>query len=155
MLSPRFQNAVSNLYDQDFHLWLQQTVQALKNRDLDHLDWENLIEEIDSMARSEKKELKSRLIVIIEHLLKLMFWDSEKAQNARGWRSTLIEQRSQLELVLDDSPSLKPWLDEVFLDCYGKARLQTLRKYELPQICFPEMAPFSLADALNPDFLPD
>ena len=85
---------VSTLYDTDFYLWIQHTVEALKQQDWDRVDWDNLIEEVESMGRSEKRELKSRLLVILEHLLKLMFWESEKPQNARGWRNTVIEQRN-------------------------------------------------------------
>ncbi|PSR16909.1 DUF29 domain-containing protein [filamentous cyanobacterium CCP3] len=142
------------LYDQDFYRWIQHTVQALKDRDLDVVDWENLIEEIDSMGRSEKKELKSRLLVILEHLLKLMFWELEKAQNSRGWRNTVIEQRGQLELLLDDSPSLKPMVQELFLESYARARTQVLQKSDLPSDRIPTLPPFSADDALNPDFLP-
>ncbi|MBE9110794.1 DUF29 domain-containing protein [Nodosilinea sp. LEGE 07298] len=143
-----------SLYDQDFYRWIQHTVQALKNRALDQVDWENLIEEIDSMGRSEKKELKSRLLVILEHLLKLMFWESEKAQNSRGWRNTVIEQRGQLELLLDDSPSLRPMVQEFFLDSYARARTQVLQKSDLPSDRVPALPPFSVDDALNTDFLP-
>ncbi|MGB3201889.1 MAG: DUF29 domain-containing protein [Nodosilinea sp.] len=144
----------SSLYDQDFYRWIQHTVQALKHHDLDQVDWENLIEEIDSMGRSEKKELKSRLLVILEHLLKLMFWESEKAQNSRGWRNTVIEQRGQLELLLDDSPSLRPMVRELFRESYARARTQVLQKSELPSDRIPTLPPFTADDALNPNFLP-
>lgn len=73
MSSSSAHDILQTLLHQDFYGWIQQTAEALKNRDLDQVDWENLIEEIDSMGRSEKKELKSRLLVILEHLLKLMF----------------------------------------------------------------------------------
>lgn len=154
MQSPTTSEQKPSLYDQDFYRWIQKTVHALKHRDLEQVDWENLIEEIDSMGRSEKKELKSRLLVILEHLLKLMFWESEKAQNGRGWRNTIIEQRSQLELLLDDSPSLRPMVQEIFAEFYAKARTQVLQKSDLPSSCIPTLPPFSANDALNPDFLP-
>ncbi|MBW4463193.1 MAG: DUF29 domain-containing protein [Nodosilinea sp. WJT8-NPBG4] len=143
-----------SLYDQDFYRWIQKTVHALKHRELEQVDWENLIEEIDSMGRSEKKELKSRLLVILEHLLKLMFWESEKAQNRRGWRSTIIEQRSQLELLIEDSPSLKPMVEELFVEFYARARSQVLQKSDLPSSCIPTLPPFSAEDALDTNFLP-
>lgn len=146
---------VSTLYDTDFFLWIQHTVEALKQQDFDRVDWDNLIEEVESLGRSEKRELKSRLLVILEHLLKLMFWESEKLQNARGWRNTVIEQRNQVDLILEDSPSLKPWLVEVFAESYAKARQQTLQKYDLPGDLFPTQPPFSLEDVLNADWLPE
>jgi hypothetical protein len=142
------------LYDQDFYLWIQTTVKLLSEGKLEQLDIENLIEEIDSMGRREKKELKTRLIVLIEHLLKLQYWTEEKDYNARGWRNTVVEQRRQIAYSLADSPSLKSILNDVFLECYQDARNDTLRKYELPSELFPEDSPFSLLDILNADFLP-
>ncbi|HLO87523.1 MAG TPA: DUF29 domain-containing protein [Nostocaceae cyanobacterium] len=142
------------LYEQDFYLWIQTTVKLLRERKLEQLDIENLIEEIDSMGRSEKKELKTRLIVLIEHLLKLQYWTEEKDDNARGWRNTVVEQRRQIAYTLEDSPSLKSVLNDVFLDCYTDARNDTLRKYQLPSELFPEQSPFSLAQVLDADFIP-
>ncbi|GCL36884.1 hypothetical protein SR1949_19900 [Sphaerospermopsis reniformis] len=142
------------LYDQDFYLWIQTTVKLLSEGKLEQLDIENLIEEIDSMGRREKKELKTRLIVLIEHLLKLQYWTEEKDYNARGWRNTVVEQRRQIAYSLADSPSLKSILNDVFLECYQDARNDTLRKYELPSELFPEDSPFSLLDVINADFLP-
>lgn len=142
------------LYEQDFYLWIQTTVKLLSEGKLKELDIENLIEEIDSMGRREKKELKTRLIVLIEHLLKLQYWTEEKDYNARSWRNTVVEQRRQIAYSLADSPSLKSILNDVFLECYQDARNDTLRKYELPSELFPEDSPFSLLDVLNADFLP-
>jgi hypothetical protein len=154
MASVHSSDSKTSLYDQDFYLWIEQTVQALKNRDLNRLDWDNLIEEVESMGRSEKRELRSRLLVVIEHLLKIMFWESEKSQNLRSWRNTVLEQQYQIELLLVDSPSLKPMLQDIFADSYAKARLQTLRKCALPETLFPTEPPFSLEQVLDSDFLP-
>jgi hypothetical protein len=143
------------LYEQDFYLWIQTTAQLLKERRFEEVEWSNLIEEIESMGRSEKKELKSRLIVLIEHLLKLMYWESEKAYNARGWRNTIVEQKTEIELALEDSPSLRPLLNSLFLDCYQKARSNALQKYQLPPDFFPAKPPFTLEDVLNSDYLPE
>jgi hypothetical protein len=147
-------NTNKTLYEQDFYLWIQTTVKLLQEGKLEQLDIENLIEEIDSMGRSEKKELKTRLTVLIEHLLKLQFWTLEKDYNARGWRNTVVEQRRQIAYTLADSPSLKSVLDQVFIDCYTDARNDTLRKYQLPSELFPEASPFSLAQVLDADFIP-
>jgi hypothetical protein len=155
MTSGHSSSSKTSLYNQDFYLWIEQTVQALKNRDLNSLDWENLIEEVEGMGRSEKRELKSRLLVVMEHLLKIMFWESEKSQNLRSWRNTVLEQRYQLELLLEDSPSLRPMLQDSFADSYDKARLQTLRKYSLPETLFPTDPPFSLEQVLDSEFLPE
>lgn len=142
------------LYDQDFYLWIQTTIQHLQERNLEQLDIENLIEEIDSMGRSEKKELKTRLVVLIEHLLKLQYWIEEKDDNAGGWRNTVVEQRRQITYTLADSPSLKAILNDVFLPCYQDAKKDTINKYQLPSNLFPEEPPFSLDQVLNTDFIP-
>ena len=154
MTSVHPSDSKTSLYNQDFYLWIEQTVQALKNRDLNSLDWDNLIEEVESMGRSEKRELKSRLLVVIEQLLKLMFWESEKLQNIRGWRTTVVEQRYQIELLLTDSPSLRPMLQDIFADSYAKARRHTMRKYSLPESVVPVEPPFSLEQVLDSEFLP-
>ncbi|MCG6137260.1 MAG: DUF29 domain-containing protein [Nostoc sp. LLA-1] len=147
-------NTNKALYEQDFYLWIQTTVKLLKERNLEQLDIDNLLEEIDSMGRSEKKELKTRLIVLIEHLLKLQFWILEKDDNARGWRTTVVEQRRQILYILADSPSLKSILNHIFIDCYTDARKDTIRKYQLSSELFPEQPPFSLEQVLNEDFIP-
>ncbi|MBW4554846.1 MAG: DUF29 domain-containing protein [Trichormus sp. ATA11-4-KO1] len=147
-------NTNKALYEQDFYLWIQTTVKLLKERNLEQLDIDNLLEEIDSMGRSEKKELKNRLIVLIEHLLKLQFWIVEKDDNARGWRKTVVEQRRQILYILADSPSLKSILNNIFIDCYTDARKDTIRKYQLSSELFPQQPPFSLEQVLNEDFIP-
>ncbi len=93
----------SSLYESDFYQWVQQTAGAIKAKAFDQVDWDNVIEEIESMARSERRELKSRLIVLLEHFLKLHHWNSERALSERGWRNTIIEQRRQIHLVSDDN----------------------------------------------------
>lgn len=144
----------NSLYEQDYYLWLIQTSKLLQEGKLNQVDINNLIEEIDSMGRSEKKEIKSRLIILIEHLLKLNYWQAEKEYNARGWRNTVVEQRLQINLSFEDSPSLIKVLDESFLDCYNKARISTLQKYQLSGDLFPIQPPFSLEDILDSNYLP-
>jgi hypothetical protein len=143
-----------SLYEQDFYLWIQRTIELLKKGKLEQLDLENLIEEIDSMGKSQRKEHKTRLTVLIEHLLKLQYWTTEKEYNVRGWLNTIVEQRRQITYILADSPSLKPVLNDIFLDCYQDARSDTLRKYQLPATLFPQESPFCLLEVLDPDFIP-
>lgn len=147
------------LYEKDFYLWIQNIAALLKNQQLEQIDWENLIEEIESMGRSEKREIKSRLIILIEHLLKLGYWETEKEYNARGalrvpsaGRNTIIEQRRQIELTLEDSPSLKSVLFDTFLNCYQKARTDTIQKAQLSSNLLPSEPPFTLEDILNPKY---
>ncbi len=139
-----------SLYEQDFLQWTEATVAQLKARDFEHLDFENLIEEIDALGRSQRKELKSRLLVLLEHLLKRLYVPSPG--DYRGWENTIEEQRRQIELELEDSPSLKNYWDAAF-DTGWRLALKGVRK-SYPAVNFPDKWPFDQApDAmLNCDF---
>ena len=84
------------LYDTDFNLWIEQTVNHLKNGNLKDLDLENLIEEIESMGRSDKREIISRSRILILHLLK---WKYQPEKRTSSWIATLNEQRYQIQLI--------------------------------------------------------
>ncbi|AFZ58198.1 DUF29 domain-containing protein [Anabaena cylindrica FACHB-243] len=138
--------ANANLYDQDFYLWIDTTAKQLKAGKFAEIDLENLIEEIESMGRSEKRELKSRLIVLLMHLLK---WQYQPEKRSESWRSTITEQRICIETLLEDSPSLQPLLAEIFTDCYEKARLKASNETGIKLNLFPNKSPFTLEESLN------
>ena len=140
----------NTLYEQDFYLWIQTTVQQLKENKLNEIDIPNLIEEIESMGRSEKRELKSRLIVLLMHLLK---WHYQPEKRSESWRSTITEQRICIEGLLEDSPSLKPLLSEVFENCYQKARLKASDETGIKLNLFPKESPFSLEETLESSYV--
>lgn len=145
-------NTTTNLYDQDFNLWLETTVNQLKKRQLDQLDYENLIEEIEDMGKSQKHALESNLIVILMHLLKYQY-QPEKRSNS--WRYTIREHRRRVLRSLKDSPSLKPYLVEIFESCYDYAMKEAADETGLSLDIFPVKSPFSLEETLDFDFLPD
>ncbi|HEV2097444.1 MAG TPA: DUF29 domain-containing protein [Stellaceae bacterium] len=95
------------LYDEDFFRWTEEQAAALRQAKGSNLplDWENLAEEIESLGRSDRRELRSQITRILRHLLKLEA--SSAAEPRAGWRSTVREVRSEIESVLDDSPSLR------------------------------------------------
>jgi hypothetical protein len=103
-----------SLYDRDFVAWTEQQAEALRTAARtgtnQALDWENLAEEIESLGRSDRRELQSQIQRIIRHLLKLQF--SAASDPRRGWRESVVDGRSQAELVLADSPSLQPQLEQ-------------------------------------------
>ncbi|MBD2451814.1 DUF29 domain-containing protein [Nostoc sp. FACHB-152] len=107
------------LYDSDFVAWCERTVAQLKAKDVDNLDFDNLIEEIASLGKSERRELRNHLLVLIAHILKRMYVNSP--ENFNGWEVTIIEQRKQLKGLLKDSPSLKPYLTQIFTEVYADA----------------------------------
>jgi hypothetical protein len=141
-----------NLYEKDFNLWIEQTIDYLKNGDLTKLDRENLIEEIKSMGNSDKRETFSRLKLLLMHLLK---WKYQPQKRTSSWLNTIDEQREQLELILKNSPSLKPYFQEILSDCYQKAIRATVNETNLPRKIFPTECPFTPKQILDADYFPE
>ena len=128
-----------SLYEQDFLLWSEDTAARLKARDFDNLDLENLIEEVESLSRSERLQLLNRLTVLLEHLLKRLYVKSPQDYN--GWERTIRTQRRHLENLLEDSPSLKSiWSER--LDRAWKSALKTVRE-DYPNVTFPDRFPYA------------
>ncbi|MDJ0680442.1 MAG: DUF29 domain-containing protein [Xenococcaceae cyanobacterium MO_167.B52] len=96
-------------YQTDFYAWTQQQAELLRNKKIEQLDWSNLAEEIEDMGRSEKRQLESRLEVLIMHLLK---WQFQPNLRSRSWQLTIKEQRLRLEKLLAENPSLKSKLTD-------------------------------------------
>ena len=140
----------TSLYEQDILLWVEDTVNKLKSRDFKNLDIDNLIEEVESLGISQKKELISRLMVLLEHLLKRLYVDLPYDYN--GWERTIRNQRSEIDLLITQIPSLKSRWDDSFFIAWGIA-LKTVRK-EYRQVSFPDRWPYSqgVETILNEDF---
>ena len=122
------------LYDSDYYLWLDTTVQQLKNGSFEALDLANLIEEIESLGRKERAELRNRLKVLFEHLLKLNYWEQEREWNQRGGNLTIAEQKLQIKRLIADSPSLKSHLEILSQEAYEDALKITRLKTELDNL---------------------
>lgn len=140
------------LYDLDFNLWLESTVNLLKKRQLDQLDYDNLIEEIESMGRSEKDSLESNLEQLLMHLLK---WKYQPNKRSNSWRYSITEHCLRIKKAIKKSPSLKRYLEEVLNECYQDARLLASRDTGLTQETFPMICPFAKEVILNPEYLPE
>ena len=140
----------TSLYEQDILLWVEDTVNKLKNRDFKNLDIDNLIEEVESLGISQKKELISRLMVLLEHLLKRLYVDLPYDYN--GWERTIRNQRSEIDLLITQIPSLKSRWDDSFIVGWEIA-LKTVRK-EYRQVAFPDRWPYAqnIETILNEDF---
>ncbi|PSF35538.1 DUF29 domain-containing protein [Aphanothece hegewaldii CCALA 016] len=141
--------ATKTLYEQDFYRWIETTVNLLQERRWTEIERENLIEELISIGKSEKRQLSSRIITVLEHLLKLAYWEQERDYNTRVWKNTIIEQRKKIELILRDSPSLRSQLVDIFPECYQDAKEVTQRKTGLS---FPDKSPFTIEQVLDADF---
>ncbi|WP_151193625.1 DUF29 domain-containing protein [Cysteiniphilum sp. JM-1] len=143
----------NTLYDRDFYAWTMQTVKALREKAFDKVDIEHLVEEVESMGKSDFRELKSRLIVLIAHLLK---WEYQESQRSTSWQGTIREQRNSIEDVLEDSPSLYRLLEGLMTEDKLYARAVNLAALEtgIAKKAFPEHCPYTVAQLLNHDFLP-
>lgn len=143
----------TSLYNADFVLWSEQTAQTLRRKDFDAVDWENLIEEIESLGRSERHALASQLTRVLMHLLK---WEFQSERRSNSWRGSLVEGRIQIRRLLKSSPSLKNYLLDILAECYQDAVEQASAETGLPIKAFPAKCPYPLeAQILNLDFLPD
>jgi hypothetical protein len=122
------------LYEQDFYAWTIATAKGLRERDLTNLDWDNLIEEIESLGRQEKRELINRLIILVMHLLK---WQYQPNKRSRSWELTIKIQRLDVENLLSDNPSLKSYIKEAISSGYNKAVLKAAQETGLGIEVFP------------------
>ena len=144
-----------NLYEQDYCQWLEFTVQQLRSGHFNAVDWENLIEEIEDMGRSEKRALASLLTKLFEHLLKLAYWETERAYNANKWKSKITTFRVQIKKLIKQSPSLKPYLAEIFTECYLDGRKIISRLTGFTIDVFPSDAIASIEQVLDEDWFPN
>jgi hypothetical protein len=110
---------MNDLYEQDLALWAEEQAKLLRAGKLSEADVENIAEEIESMGSSERRALASHMMRLLQHLLK---WVYQPERRGSSWQDTISEQRSGIELVLDDSPSLRPTLPAVMAKAYERGR---------------------------------
>ena len=123
---------LKELYHQDLNLWREEIIKAIQNKQLENMDWNNLIEEITDMTASERRALRSYTKRLIEHILKLKYWDSEKEYNQRGWEKEVVNFREEIESILEESPSLNNYLEQNYLDWYAKSVKAMKREFSIP-----------------------
>ena len=97
-------------YHADFALWLEQTIELLQRRQFAELDIDALVEELDSMGKRDRRELLSQLKVLLMHLLK---WQHQPSHRGASWETTIRNNREEIQQILADSPSLRPYLESV------------------------------------------
>ncbi|MBF2026510.1 MAG: DUF29 domain-containing protein [Oscillatoriales cyanobacterium C42_A2020_001] len=140
------------LYETDYLQWIETTVEQLQQRDYAQVDWVNLIDEIADMGKRERRSLKSNFIVVLLHLLK---WQYQPECRSGSWEGSILEHRRRVNDALADSPSLRPYLEEIFEECYTQAVKQAKAETGLPMKTFPQQCPFQLTQVLADDFLPE
>ncbi|MBD2664876.1 conserved domain protein, putative [Richelia sinica FACHB-800] len=140
----------SATHENDFYAWTQEQAHLLRTGQLHQIDWHNIAAEIEDMGRSEKRQLESRLEILVMHLLK---WQFQPNLRSRSWQLTIKEQRIRLEKLLQENPSLQSNLTEIIDIVYPLASLSAERETGLS--LFPQTCPYSLKEIFSPEFLPD
>ncbi len=142
----------NTLYDQDFYAWANEQARLLRAGDLSAADIEHIAEEIESMGRSEKRELVSRLTILLIHLLK---WRFQPDMRTKSWRKNVTVQRVRLESHMRDNPSLKSTLAEGIKEAFRVARLEAEAETGIDESTFPTVCPWSFEQLMDEDFWPD
>lgn len=140
------------LYDSDYARWAAEQGALLREGRLSDLDRENLAEEIESLGRGDKREIESRLKIVMVHLLKLRF---QPEKGKPGWKSTVTEQRRRIGKLLTESPSLRSYPLAVIGEEYEYARNDASEETGLALQVFPKECPFSIEQILDLSFYPD
>ncbi|MBD2289517.1 DUF29 domain-containing protein [Microcystis wesenbergii FACHB-1317] len=146
---------IPNLYDSDYQLWLENTINQLRRGDFQAVDWQNLLEELADLGKSERRAVESLLTRLLEHLLKLTYWQSQRDYNQAAWKKEIRNFRIQIKKILKDSPSLKSYLKEILQECYLDARNLLIDETELDASIFPLEVLASLEEILDQNWLPD
>ena len=133
-------------YDADFFRWTQETSDQLRRGEFARIDVSALVEEVEDLGKLEKSALQSRVAVLISHLLK---WDLQPAKRSRSWQATIELQRSRIERLLKQSPSLRPFLCETVPDAYSEAVLLAIKDTGLDRKTFAKTCPYSSDEILT------
>ena len=139
-------------YDHDFFAWTQEQAQLLRSGQLAQVDIENVAEELESMGRGDKREIESRLEILLMHLLK---WQVQVKLRSPGWSGTIREQRRRIGRLLRESPSLRPVVGQLIPEAYAEAREKASQETGLSDAMFPAASPFTPEQVLAKDFLPE
>ena len=140
------------LYERDFCLWVEEQARLLKEGRLEQLDVVNLIDEIEDLSINRKHAVTSNLVVILKHLLKHQY---QPRRRSRSWLASIAEHRRRLRKEFQHAPSLRGYAREQFEECYQDGRRQALIETGMGPDALPSAAPYTLEQALDPEFLPD
>ena len=139
-------------YNEDFYSWVKITAKLLREKRFNEIDLDNLIDEVETLGRSERKAIKSNLKVLLMHLLKYQY---QPEKRSKSWLVTIKEHRQRLQDDLKDSRSLKPYFQEIFTETYQQARELAALETDLPLEIFPLEFPFTPEQTLDYNYLPE
>ncbi|MEH2119981.1 DUF29 domain-containing protein [Nostoc sp.] len=144
-------NLMPNLYENDFYTWTQEQANLLRHHQWNQLDLPNLIEEIESLGRKERQELRNRLSILVGHLLK---WEYQPKQRSRSWLATIRVQRREILKLMNENHSLKPYLEEALQESYENGRDLASGETNLPLSTFPKQCLYPFEEILSDRFYP-
>lgn len=139
----------AKLYDTDFYAWTLEQSNLLKSGKWQELDIENLVEEIESLGKQQRQELRNRLGILIGHLLK---WQYQPDNRSKSWKANIIEQRDKSSESLKENPSLKPYLLKVIASAFVSSLALVVRETPLNYKDLPAECPFTIEQILDPTF---
>jgi hypothetical protein len=140
-----------NLYEKDFAAWCFSQAKILKIGQLRDLDVENIIEELESMGKQQRRTFTNLLEKVFMHLLKWMY---QPTYRSKSWQNSINHHRKKAEFAIRDNPSLKSSLDQCVLEAYDLARTEAANETGLDIEIFPEAPPFTYEDAMKEGWLP-
>ncbi|MFM7424624.1 MAG: DUF29 domain-containing protein [Elainella sp.] len=143
---------MSEKYSEDFSLWINQTAQLLRERRWHEIDLPNLIEEVESLGKSERRGISSQLTRLLLHLLK---WQYQPQRRSDSWLDSITDARTQIELAIEESPSLRSYPTDQLEESYQRARRQAAKQTGMEISRFPEACPYSVELVLAEDWLPE
>jgi hypothetical protein len=141
----------SQLYDRDFYAWATEQAGLLRAGRLSEADIGHIAEEIESMGKTEKRELISRLTILLLHLLK---WQFQPSHRGASWRASINNARDDIADHLEDNPSLKAQLGPIMLSAYRRAARQAAAETGFAENLFPTSCPWTFSQTTNPEFWP-
>jgi hypothetical protein len=137
---------MSNLYETDFFQWTQETSDRLRRGEFTMIDVPALAEEVEDLGKRQKSALQNRLAVLIGHLLK---WDQQTGRRSSSWQAAIKLQRSRIERLLNQSPSLRAFASETLPEAYSDGVLLALKDTGLDEKLFPKTCPYTVEEILR------
>jgi hypothetical protein len=143
------------LYETDYMLWLEITLEQIKHRQTDQIDWDNLAEEIEGLGIALHYKIDSYLRQLLIHLLLYKYWTIEREKSGSDWRDKIIDLQDELESLLEQSKTLYNYFLSRIDLIYLRARRGVIQKTQLDSSVFPEKCPFSESELLDFNFYPE
>ena len=145
---------LQTLYEQDFYAWVEQTAELLRSHHWDTLDLEHLIEEVVDLGKSQQRALQSALRLVLSHLLK---WKYQPKRRSHSWQVTITHERLNIDELLQESPSLRRFLNDTewINITYQRSRREAMVETSLSENNFAIACPFSVDEILDLDFYPN